>query len=80
MVAQKGRDLLLKVEDEGSYVTVAGLRTKRLAFNAQVGIVEPTPNPLGPNFGELAGYVAIFEDADGFQMFGALEVIFNRTA
>ena len=49
----------------------------RLGFNAQVGIVEPTPNPLGPNFGELAGYVAIFEDAEGFQMYGAVEVIFK---
>ncbi|QRM54755.1 phage major tail protein, TP901-1 family [Sinorhizobium sp. BG8] len=35
MAAQKGRDLLLKVEDGGSYATVAGLRTKRLSFNAQ---------------------------------------------
>jgi TP901-1 family phage major tail protein len=35
MVAQKGKDLLLKFNNAGSYVTVAGLRTKRLAFNAQ---------------------------------------------
>lgn len=36
MVAQKGRDLLLKVEDgEEGYVTVAGLRSNRLSFNAQ---------------------------------------------
>lgn len=35
MVAQKGKDLLLKIDNAGSYATVAGLRTKRLAFNAQ---------------------------------------------
>lgn len=35
MVAQKGRDLLLKVDNGGSFVTVAGLRTKRLAFNSE---------------------------------------------
>lgn len=34
MVAQKGKDLLLKLDNGGSYVTVAGLRSKRLAFNA----------------------------------------------
>ena len=37
MAAQKGKDLLLKLdaEGEGSFVTVAGLRTKRLAFNSE---------------------------------------------
>ena len=37
MVAQKGKDLLLKLDADGSsnFVTVAGLRTKRLAFNAE---------------------------------------------
>ncbi|WCK02825.1 phage major tail protein, TP901-1 family [Agrobacterium tumefaciens] len=35
MVAQKGKDLLLKIDNAGATVTVAGLRTKRLAFNAQ---------------------------------------------
>lgn len=35
MVAQKGKDLLLKVDSGGSYVTVAGLRSKRIAFNSQ---------------------------------------------
>jgi TP901-1 family phage major tail protein len=35
MVAQKGKDLLLKVsnEDESAFVTVAGMRSRRLAFN-----------------------------------------------
>jgi len=37
MVAQKGKDLLLKLDSSGSgsFVTVAGLRTKRLAFNSE---------------------------------------------
>lgn len=35
MSAQKGRDLLLKIGDgAGNYTTVAGLRTRRLALNA----------------------------------------------
>jgi len=35
MVAQKGKDLLLKIDIEGSFVTVAGLRSRRIAFNSQ---------------------------------------------
>lgn len=36
MTAQKGKDLLLKLDEAGSgtYVTVAGLRATRLSFNA----------------------------------------------
>ena len=35
MAAQKGKDLLLKIDDgTGTFVTVAGLRTQRLALNA----------------------------------------------
>jgi TP901-1 family phage major tail protein len=36
MTAQKGKDLLLKVDTNGagSFVTVAGLRARTLAFNA----------------------------------------------
>jgi TP901-1 family phage major tail protein len=36
MGAQKGKDLLLKIDESGtgSFVTVAGLRSRRLAFNA----------------------------------------------
>ena len=34
MSAQKGKDLLLKIDDGSGYVTVAGLRARRLAFNA----------------------------------------------
>ncbi len=35
MVAQKGKDLLLKVDSGAGFITVAGLRTKRIAFNSQ---------------------------------------------
>ncbi|MCH8238701.1 MAG: phage major tail protein, TP901-1 family [Proteobacteria bacterium] len=37
MAAQKGKDLLLKVDSDGlgTFTTVAGLRTRNLAFNAE---------------------------------------------
>ncbi|RAI44095.1 phage major tail protein, TP901-1 family [Rhodoplanes roseus] len=35
MAAQKGKDLLLKVQEGAGFVTVAGLRSRRLAFNAE---------------------------------------------
>lgn len=37
MVAQKGKDLLLKIDSDGfgAFVTVAGLRSKRIAFNSE---------------------------------------------
>ena len=35
MTAQKGKDLLIKIDDGGGYITVAGLRARRLAFNAE---------------------------------------------
>ena len=36
MPAQKGKDLLIKIDDGvGGFVTVAGLRTRQLAFNAE---------------------------------------------
>ncbi|MFS8039222.1 phage major tail protein, TP901-1 family [Xanthobacter sp. AM11] len=35
MAAQKGKDLLLKMHDGTALVTVAGLRSRTLAFNAQ---------------------------------------------
>lgn len=37
MAAQKGKDLLLKVDSTGmsTFITVAGLRSRTLAFNAQ---------------------------------------------
>ncbi len=35
MAAQKGKDLLLKIDDGGTFTTVAGLRTRTIAFNAE---------------------------------------------
>lgn len=36
MAAQKGKDILLKTETEpGTFITIAGLRTKKLSFNAE---------------------------------------------
>lgn len=35
MAAQRGKDILLKIHDGQAYVTVAGLRTKRIGLNAQ---------------------------------------------
>jgi TP901-1 family phage major tail protein len=42
MVAQRGKDLLLKVDSDGSgsYITIAGLRANSLAFNS--GTVDVT--------------------------------------
>lgn len=35
MTAQKGKDLLVKIADGAGFSTVAGLRTRRLSFNAE---------------------------------------------
>src|SRR3954452_6902550 len=35
MGAQKGKDLLLKIDGGAGFVTVAGLRSRRIAFNAE---------------------------------------------
>ena len=35
MAAQKGKDLLLKIDDGSGFVTVAGLRSRKIAFNAE---------------------------------------------
>jgi len=36
MGAQKGKDLLVKMHDGTGYVTVAGLRSRKIAFNAEL--------------------------------------------
>jgi len=53
VVAQKGKDLLLKVDDTGlgNFVTMAGLRTKSLAFNA--GTVDITHSESASQWREL---------------------------
>ena len=35
MPAQKGKDVLLKVDNGAGFISIAGLRTRRLTFNAQ---------------------------------------------
>ena len=48
MTAQKGKDLLLKLDGtgEGSFVTVAGLRSRAIAFNARaVDVTHATDCP-----------------------------------
>ena len=35
MAAQKGKDLLVKIADGASFTTIAGLRARRLSFNAE---------------------------------------------
>jgi TP901-1 family phage major tail protein len=35
MGAQKGKDLLLKIHDGAGFVTVAGLRSRKITFNAE---------------------------------------------
>jgi phage major tail protein, TP901-1 family len=53
MVAQKGKDLLLKISNGGAYVTVAGLRSRRLAFNAET--VDVTDAESAGRWRELLG-------------------------
>ena len=36
MGAQKGKDLLVKIDGGAGFVTVAGLRSRRIAFNAEL--------------------------------------------
>jgi TP901-1 family phage major tail protein len=53
MVAQKGRDLLLKVDNGAGFATVAGLRSKRLSFNAE--LVDVTDAESAGRWRELLG-------------------------
>ncbi|MFB9951344.1 phage major tail protein, TP901-1 family [Rhizobium puerariae] len=53
MVAQKGKDLLLKIDNGGTFLTVAGLRSKRLAFNAET--VDITDAESAGRWRELLG-------------------------
>lgn len=53
MAAQKGRDLLLKVDQTGggAFATVAGLRSKRISFGAES--VDVTDSASAGNWREL---------------------------
>ena len=55
MVAKKGKDLLLKLDADGvgGFVTVAGLRTKRLAFNSET--IDVTDSDSAGRWRELLG-------------------------
>lgn len=53
MVAQKGRDLLLKIDNGAGFATVAGLRSKRLSFNTQ--LVDVTDAESAGRWRELLG-------------------------
>lgn len=51
MSAQRGKELLLKLGSGGGFVTVAGLRTKRLAFNSET--VDATDSESAGRWREL---------------------------
>ncbi|WAP67964.1 phage major tail protein, TP901-1 family [Jiella pelagia] len=55
MSAQKGKDLLLKIDDDGdgSFTTIAGLRSRRIAFNAET--VDITDSESAGRWRELLG-------------------------
>lgn len=53
MVAQKGKDLLLKIYNGSGYETVAGLRSRRLSFNAET--VDVTDAESAGRWRELLG-------------------------
>ena len=48
MVAQNGRDMLVKIKNEaGDYVTMAGLRSKAFRLNAQIVDITNTDSAQG---------------------------------
>lgn len=53
MTAQKGKDLLIKMDQGGAFVTLAGLRAKRLAFNTET--VDITDAESSGRWRELLG-------------------------
>ncbi|GLQ22767.1 phage major tail protein, TP901-1 family [Algimonas ampicilliniresistens] len=68
---QRGRDMLLKIEDGGAYSTVAGLRTKSIRMNSQtVDVTDQASNgwtELLPEAGIRSVSVTgsgVFRDAD----------------
>jgi TP901-1 family phage major tail protein len=68
---QRGRDMLLKIEDGGNFMTVAGLRTKSVRLNSQtVDVTDQGSNgwaELLPDAGLRSVTVTgsgVFRDAD----------------
>ena len=47
MGAQNGKDLLIRMDIDGTFVTVAGLRATRLSFNAETVDVTSLDSPGG---------------------------------
>lgn len=78
MSAQRGRDILLKIANAGGgYVTCAGMRSKRLAFNTET--VDVTDADAAGRWRELLGGSAVqrvsiggsglFKDAQSDKLF-----------
>jgi TP901-1 family phage major tail protein len=57
MTAQKGKDLLVKIADGSGFTTVAGLRTRRLTFNAET--VDITHAESANRWRELLGRAGV---------------------
>lgn len=53
MGAQKGKDLLLKIDNGAGFITVAGLRSRKIAFNAE--LVDITHAESADRWRELLG-------------------------
>ena len=63
MPAQKGKDLLIKISDGASgFVTVAGLRTRQVAFNAET--VDVTNSEFAGRWRELLAGVGVRRAGD----------------
>jgi TP901-1 family phage major tail protein len=57
MASQKGKDLLVKLHDGTAFVTVAGLRARRIAFNATP--VDATDSESAGRWRELLASAAL---------------------
>ncbi|SIQ01666.1 phage major tail protein, TP901-1 family [Bosea sp. TND4EK4] len=81
MSAQKGKDLLLKAADgEGAFVTVAGLRARQIAFNAE--IVDVTHSESAGRWRELlqgAGMRRAAISGSGIFKDGASDALVRQT-
>ncbi len=58
MGAQSGKDMLLKLDETGtgSFITVAGIRSRQLAFNAQsIDTTDSNPQDNGASFCKAVG-------------------------
>ncbi|MEM0990720.1 MAG: phage major tail protein, TP901-1 family [Pseudomonadota bacterium] len=51
MTAQRGKDILLKMDDDGDFVTIGGIRATRITFNADT--VDTTTSESSGQWREL---------------------------